>query len=292
MGGPTDHTVDVAGFVTHYWEMAPPQASGTVVLVHEGAFGADARTSWGALMPLLAQQYRVLAPDLLGFGQTDKVVYFDRSPHAYRGAHLAAWCDNVGIGAEGAHFVGHSLGGSLVLRALASKTPVLPACSGVSISGSGGPWRSSHGVEELGRFDGSEDDVRRVLGLMVDDFQGFDELVRLRYENTTRRGHVEACLAGRLKHPTLTRPAGGDGWPGQLRDSRVPILVVGGDRDALLEPGWTGHFEGLSPHVTVRRLNAKHAPNVDQPEATASLLLDFFAEAVPVAISQGRRAHE
>ncbi|WP_199434803.1 alpha/beta fold hydrolase [Qaidamihabitans albus] len=278
MNQPVERIIDAGGFRTHYWEMRPQgESRGTVVLVHEGSIGADAWTSWAALFPLLGDDYRVLAPDLLGFGDTDKAIYFDRSPHAFRGAHLAAWCEAVDVEPGSAHFVGHSLGGSLVLRALASATSVLPARSGASISGSGGPWRSARGIEELGRFDGSEGDVRRVVDLMVDGFPGIDDLVRQRYENTRKRGHVEACLAGRVRHPAPPPPAGGDDWPAPLSASPVPLLVVGGDRDDLLEPGWTDHFAELAPKVTTQRVDTKHAPNVDQPKLVADLLRDFFA---------------
>ncbi|NLU72688.1 alpha/beta hydrolase [Streptomyces sp. HNM0575] len=291
MTAPQSLTVDAHGYATHYWELAPDSPESTVVLVHDGSFGSDAWTTWGEVIPHLGRRFRVLAPDLLGFGGTDKVVYLDRSPYAYRTAHLAAFCAAVGVTEpEGAHFVGHSFGGSLVLRALAS-TPgalgALPARSGVSISGSGGPWRSRQALEDLGRFDGTEEDVRRLLSLMMDeDRPGFEENARARYANTRKPGHVEACLAGRLKHPAPPAPSGSSGkpaeppWPEPLRDCPVPLLVVGGDRDTLLEPGWTEHFEGLSPRISVRRLpEARHAPNVEQPEATAGLVAEFISEA-------------
>ncbi|MFI6344188.1 alpha/beta fold hydrolase [Streptomyces sp. NPDC050560] len=293
-----ENTVDADGFCTHYWEAVPDGTPrGTVVLVHDGAFGSDAATSWGEVIRLLGDDHRVLAPDLIGFGDSDKAVYLDRSPYVYRAAHLAAFCTAVGVGtgetggsggpgnagsaggAGGAHFVGHSFGGSLVLRALASATPSLPARSGVSISGSGGPWRSPPAVAELGRFDGTEKDMRRLLDLMVDDYPGLDRAVQARYANTRKPGHVETCLSGRLKHPDppVAPPAAGAPWPEALRECPVPLLVVAGDRDPLMEPGWTDHFADLSPRVSVRHLDAKHAPNMDRPDEIAALLLDFFA---------------
>lgn len=274
-----EHMVDAGGFATRYLEAAPDgEPEATVVLVHEGAIGADARTCWGDVIPLLAERHRVLAPDLLGYGDSDKVIYLDRQPYDFRIAHLAAFCAAVGV--EAAHFVGHSFGGSLVLRALASSSPRLPALSGVSVSGSGGPWRSAEAAAELGRFDGTEDDVRRILSIMVDDHPGFEENVRLRYANTRKPGHVEACLALRLKHPAPPPKPAAPPWPQALLDCPVPLMVVGGDRDPLMEPGWTGHFEDLSPSVSVRRLDARHAPNLDRPEAVAALLTRFFAEHV------------
>jgi pimeloyl-ACP methyl ester carboxylesterase len=271
-----EHTIDAGGFATHYLEARPDgEPEATVVLIHEGAIGADARTCWSGVMPLLAERYRVLAPDLLGYGDSAKVVYLDRQPYDFRITHLAEFCGAVG--ADGAHFVGHSFGGSLVLRALAAPSPRLPARSGVSISGSGGPWRSPAATQELGRFDGTEDDIRRMLAIMVDEFPGFDENVRLRYANTRKPGHVEACLATRLKHPApISKPAGRP-WPEDLYDCPVPVMVVGADRDALLDAGWTDHFQ---PPIAVQRLDGKHAPNIDRPDAVAALLTRFVADSL------------
>ncbi|GLY24148.1 alpha/beta hydrolase [Micromonospora sp. NBRC 101691] len=277
MGPPRTRTVEAGGFTTRYWECEPPgRPRGTVVLVHDGAFGGDAIGSWSDVMPLLAESHRVLAPDLLGYGDTDKVVYLDRPPYAFRAAHLAAFCAAVGV--DTAHFVGQSFGGSLVLRSLATPSPALPALSGTSICGTGGPWRSAKGISELGRFDGTEQDVRRLVALTVDEYPGFDEAVRVRYANTRKPGHVQACLAARLRHPTLPNADGSGTWPAALRDCPVPTLVVEGTRDDLLESGWSRHFEGLSPLVRTHRMDARHAPNLDQPEEVAALLLAFFEE--------------
>ncbi|MET8307333.1 alpha/beta fold hydrolase [Micromonospora sp. NPDC005173] len=276
MAQPRTHTVEAGGFTTRYWECAPRQPQGTVVLVHDGAFGGDAIGSWAGVMSILAEHYRVLAPDMLGYGDTDKVVYLDRSPYSFRTAHLAAFCAALGV--DAAHFAGQSFGGSLVLRALATATPTLPALSAVSICGTGGPWRSTKGTSELGRFDGTEEDVHRLVALMTDDYAGFDEAVQVRYANTRKPGHVPACLASRLRHPTLPKPDGPDNWPAPLRDCRVPVLVVEGTRDDLLEPDWGRHFENLSAQVHVHRMDARHAPNLDQPAAVADLLQTFFTE--------------
>src|SRR5690606_30152672 len=55
---------------THYLEAGegPP-----VVLLHSGEFGGAAELSWEFTIPALAAHYRVIAPDWLGFGRTDKV---------------------------------------------------------------------------------------------------------------------------------------------------------------------------------------------------------------------------
>ena len=65
--------VDVDGIRTHYLEAGEGPV---VVLLHSGEFGGAAEISWEFTIPALAEKYRVVAPDWLGFGRTDKVFDF------------------------------------------------------------------------------------------------------------------------------------------------------------------------------------------------------------------------
>ncbi|MHB8510450.1 MAG: alpha/beta fold hydrolase [Candidatus Dormibacteria bacterium] len=80
-----------------------------VVLVH-GITG-NSRT-WREVIPQLARNYTVLAPDLLGHGASEKA----RGDYSL-GAHASTMRDLlVALGHERATFVGHSLGGGVVLQ--------------------------------------------------------------------------------------------------------------------------------------------------------------------------------
>ena len=68
---------------------------------------------WHRLIPELAWRRRVLVPDLLGFGYSDKSDRFDRSI-AVQAEMIVAWLNAVGI--PRADFVGHDLGGGVALR--------------------------------------------------------------------------------------------------------------------------------------------------------------------------------
>ncbi|MBI2876552.1 MAG: alpha/beta hydrolase [Candidatus Tectomicrobia bacterium] len=68
---------------------------------------------WHGLIPALAKTCRVFAPDLLGFGYSDKSDHFDRSI-ARQAEMIDAWMDKLGI--ERASIVGHDLGGGVALR--------------------------------------------------------------------------------------------------------------------------------------------------------------------------------
>jgi len=68
---------------------------------------------WHRLIPALAKQGRVFAPDLVGFGYSDKSDCFDRSI-ARQAEMIDAWMEKVGI--ERADIVGHDIGGGVALR--------------------------------------------------------------------------------------------------------------------------------------------------------------------------------
>jgi pimeloyl-ACP methyl ester carboxylesterase len=76
---------------------------------------------WHRLIPPLARKWRVLAPDLLGFGYSDKGDRFDRSIRS-QAETLARWMETAEI--QKAAVVGHDIGGGVALR-LATMYPRL-----------------------------------------------------------------------------------------------------------------------------------------------------------------------
>ena len=99
-----------------------------VVLVH-GLSGSS--TTWRQAMPALARHYTVIAPDLLGHGDSAK----PRGDYSL-GAHASGVRDLlVALGIERATFVGHSLGGGVAMQ-LAYQYP--QRCERLVLVASGG----------------------------------------------------------------------------------------------------------------------------------------------------------
>lgn len=74
---------------------------------------------WHPIIPALARSRRVLVPDLLGFGRSDKRDRFDRSI-ARQAEALQWWMTRLGV--ERAALVGHDIGGGVAMR-LAALAP-------------------------------------------------------------------------------------------------------------------------------------------------------------------------
>ncbi|HUO38588.1 MAG TPA: alpha/beta fold hydrolase [Mycobacterium sp.] len=90
-----------------------------VVLLHGGGPGASGVSNYSRNIDALAQHFRVIVPDMPGYGRSAKGV--DRSdPFGYLADYIRGMLDELGI--ERAHLVGNSYGGSCALR-LALDTP-------------------------------------------------------------------------------------------------------------------------------------------------------------------------
>tara|TARA_A100001391_G_scaffold119260_1_gene81169 strand:- start:14907 stop:15743 length:837 start_codon:yes stop_codon:yes gene_type:complete len=87
-----------------------------VILLHGSGPGVSAWTNWKRVIPALASDFRVIAPDMAGFGYTERKPDLEYNIKLWV-KHLIAFMDALGI--ERASLVGNSFGGSLALAASA-----------------------------------------------------------------------------------------------------------------------------------------------------------------------------
>jgi pimeloyl-ACP methyl ester carboxylesterase len=105
-------TIVVGDIKTHFLEAG---SGPDLVLLHGGEYGASAEITWRYNIDALSKVFHVIAPDTLGWGQTDKLYSFS-DPAGLRIKHLQRFLESLGIGK--AFFVGNSAGGGLArLRA-------------------------------------------------------------------------------------------------------------------------------------------------------------------------------
>ena len=135
--------------------------SGPVVLLVHGIAGSSEQ--WGDVAPILAEGYTVVAPDLLGHGQSAKPIG-DYS----LGAYAVSMRDLlIALGHRRATVVGHSLGGGIAMQ-FAYEYPVF--CERLVVVSSGGLGREVHPLLRAATLPGAELVLpliasQRVLGL-------------------------------------------------------------------------------------------------------------------------------
>lgn len=272
MSGVTTRSILIGGLETSYL-VAGPDDGVPVLLLHDGAWGGSASVTWGGVIPRLAGRYRVVAPDLLGFGRSAKSVRLDSTPYGFRIDHLLKLVDALGID-EPMHVVGASFGGSLALNMLPEHWPRM--ASVVSISGTGGPWRTDFGRRILATWDGTEPGLRRVVETLAEPSDEFDLDVHVadRLASASLPGHYRAMTAPavELPEPLRTRNTAADAWPSRLEGIPTPVVLLHGTRDELVDTDWTSHLAKVLLNCKVVRFDGLHSPNLDAPAYTARLI--------------------
>ena len=130
---PSARTVALGNRQIHLHEFG---AGPPVLMLHGGGPGASGLSNYARNIDALAGRFRVLVPDLPGYGRSSKGVNSD-DPFGDLAAAMLALLDALGI--DRAHVVGNSLGGACALR-MAMEQPgrvdrmVLMGPGGIGIS--------------------------------------------------------------------------------------------------------------------------------------------------------------
>lgn len=179
-------SVDAGGITTNFLEAGdgPP-----VVLVHGSGPGVTAYANWRLTIPELSAHFRVLAPDMAGFGFSDK-------PGGYG---MDAWVDQIlgfldAVELEKVSLVGNSFGGGLALR-VAARYPdrvdrlVLMGAMGVD-------FPITEGLDFVWGYQPSFESMRKSLDYFAYNRELVnDELAEVRYRAASEPGVTEAFEA-------------------------------------------------------------------------------------------------
>jgi 2-hydroxymuconate-semialdehyde hydrolase len=265
-------TMLVDGLATNYLEAGEGDP---VVLLHGGEFGGSAELGWERNIAALAARYRVLAPDMLGFGESAKVVDFVDG-RGMRIRHIARFCETLGV--QSAHFVGNSMGAINLLNDATSDAPLLPVRSLVIICGGGEIQQNKH-FEALQGYDATFPGMQRIVEALfcAASYPGDEDYVRRRYESSVAPGAWEAIAAARFRRPGSSRPP----TPSSARAYEridVPTLVIEAANDKLLPNGWAAEIaEQIRNARSAVVDEAGHCPQIEQSSVVNELLLGFLA---------------
>jgi pimeloyl-ACP methyl ester carboxylesterase len=254
--------------------MLPFDEAGTgsaLVLLHAGI--AD-RSMWSEqLAPLAAAGYRVIAPDLPGFGEQPE----GEGP-------LAPWQDVLalldGLGIEAAALAGDSFGASVALRVAVVAPERVRALALLSMRAPEvepserlkAVWAAEEDAVEGG-------DLEAAVQAVVDGWTLPDAPPELRERVAAmQRRALELQLAAGDLEPAPDPLDADPDWPARLH---MPILVAAGERDMQDMQESVHVLEGRLPHARAEFIaGAGHLAPLETPDAFRALLLDFLAQAV------------
>jgi pimeloyl-ACP methyl ester carboxylesterase len=268
--------------------------SGPVVVLVHGITSTSA--TWANVLPYLAERFTIIAPDLLGHGESAK----PRGDYSL-GAYASGIRDLLSaLGHERATFVGHSLGGGVAMQ-LAYQFP--EHCERLVLVSSGGLGREITALLRAASLPGSE----LVLPLLVNErVLGTGRTVGrllgriglrvhtdvgevLRGHASLSDGDARAAFIHTLR--TIVDPRGQrvDASDRLYLAQAIPFLIVWGERDPIIP---VAHAQAAHRLVPSSRLelfpNAGHFPHLDDPLRFVRLLIDFIETTEPPQVDAGR----
>lgn len=177
--------VAVGEIVTRYHDVG---AGAPVLLLHGSGPGVSALANWRRTIGPLSEHFRVLAPEMVGFGYTsrpDGIVY---GPDTWL-AHIVGFLDALGI--ERAHVIGNSLGARVALG-LALEHP--DRVDRLVLMGAGVLRRETSPALAVTRsYEPTPEFMRRVLeGFAYDPAIVTDAMVEERHRASVEPGAYEA----------------------------------------------------------------------------------------------------
>lgn len=249
----------------------------TVVLLH----GIPTNSKlWMQVFPYLTQNYNVIAPDLLGYGQSGRGQAQDLTLPK-QASYIINMLDQLGI--KAAHFVGHDLGGG-VAQILAvhysDRVKSFVVADGVCFSNWPLPKIVSLRYPTAPEFEPSPFFIERMIRAGI----YHQELVTPGLVNafTSPFHHAngphelqQASLA--LEHHQTEKLVP------YLSNIKIPATFLWGQHDRYLPPYWGLRLKETVPHSTMRLLpQCSHYSMIDNPMLFSQELLQHLEKSVPI----------
>ncbi len=246
-----------------------------VLMIHGSGPGVSAWVNWRLVIPELAKQRRVLAPDMAGFGFTERVPGMVYS--------MEKWVDQAiafidALELPVVDLVGNSFGGALSL-ALTLRHPervrrlVLMGAAGVS-------FKITPALDAVWGYEPSFENMRSIMDVFAFD-RGLvnDDLARLRYEASIRPGFHESYSS--------MFPAPRQRWVDALASDESAIAAI--DKETLIIHGREDKVIPLENSLRFSKLISRsqlhvfgrcgHWTQIEHSKRFAELVSNFLAEA-------------
>jgi len=202
-----------------------------VMLIHGSGPGVTAYANWRFTMPVLADKLRVIAPDMVGFGYTDR-------PDDIK-YNMDTWVQQTldlldALSIDKTNIVGNSFGGALAL-AFAIKYPqrvnklVLMGAVGVDFD-------LTLGLDKVWGYTPSIENMKELLDIFAYDRSIVsDELAELRYKASIRPGFQES-FSSMFPAPRQRWVESMESKEEDIKNIKHDTLVIHGREDKVIPP--------------------------------------------------------
>jgi len=230
--------------------------------------GARGASTWLPFMQLLAQRFDVIVPEHPGFGQSDTPDWLDNV------GDLAYFYLDVldGLGLDGVHLLGSSLGGwlaaEIAVRSCARlKSLVLSAAAGIHVKGVSKGDIFLWSPEKFARS--MYHDQALADAALAQPLSEAEQMADMK----NRLATAKLAWQPRLYNPHLAK------W---LHRIAVPTLIVWGDDDKIIPPPYGPAFAKLIPGARLEVIkDCGHVPQLERTGEWVGKITKFIDEVGP-----------
>lgn len=279
-----DHgRVTIDGHRLHYVAAGERTDRPPAVCLHGGIVDA-ATLSWGGVLDDLATDRRVIALDLLGYGESDRPAGADYSTAAHTD-RLLATLDALDV--DRVVPVGLSLGGALALGAAFRAPERVEKLVLVDSHGLGAPVPGGRLTYLLSRIDAPNEAILAVLARsrratrasldnIVADPDRLDEAVVDRLYDLVRRDHAGRAFREWRRHE-VTWDGYRTDFSDRLEELSAPTLLVHGEHDEVVPVPFARRAARRIPEATLRVFEAcAHWPPRERPAAFVETVREWW----------------
>ena len=268
-------SIVAGGIRTNYHDLNSSAAGVPLLLIHGSGPGVSAFANWRLVMPAFAAKRRVIAPDMVGFGFTDRP-----ANQAYTldnwVAHAIGLLDALAL--PQVDLVGNSFGGALSL-ALAIRHPqrvrrlVLMGAAGVH-------FELTPALDAVWGYQPSFENMRTMMDLFAYDRSLVnDELALLRYQASIRPGFQESFSA-MFPAPRQRSIAALASPESDIAKLSQQTLVIHGREDQVIPMATSLKLSTLIPNAQLHVFGkCGHWTQIEHSARFARLVTDFLDEA-------------
>jgi pimeloyl-ACP methyl ester carboxylesterase len=266
-------SVQVDGAAWPYLEGGP--ADGEVIVFVHG-FGAD-KDSWSFAAHHFTDKYRMISPDLPGFGESDVSKERDYSIAAQTG-RLIQFLDAMGI--EKCHIAGNSMGGFIALQAALDHGHRLTTLTLVNNAGVTGANESE--LQKLVTEGQNPLVVRKPAD--IDQLMAFvahkprpipGQFKKVMFNEAKGREALLDKIFLAIAQDSLENPVND-----RLHEVKCPTLIIWGKHDRLIDVSAVDVLEArIKGSESVVFDHLAHVPMIEDPKAFADAHLSFLARA-------------
>lgn len=260
-----ENYVSVDGYNIRY--LQDGHSENVIILLH-GLGGMAER--WNPVIPYLSKNYRIIIPDLIGHGLSDRP-QIDYTPDIFKNVILGL-LETLSL--KNVYMVGTSLGGEIVADCASTQSPIINKVTMVSPAGIMKRSTPALDAYTMAALYPNHESVKIAYQMMTGEKREVSEQSVENFITSMTRPNTKmaflSTLLGMKNSPPISE---------KLGKINIPSLLIWGSEDKIIPIEYSKDFVSAIPNCKFVIMNGcGHIPYEEKPEEFSKIVLNFLSK--------------